>query len=186
MWLRSDKRELRNRNQAKEKFANHRKKRKRSRNQYCKTIKLMKASVLTTKQYSADELTLYNDKALNAKKHQHQVAINTSSNNKKNLTFTSDSSLHSVNQYHHSYDLNNIDIDLNIRTSSIDDVSDENAAIDLHYASTEHFQPLNTQQYDDDYDVECNYAKTTSEIHAVSNMLISKSFIYLLCRTKLN
>lgn len=176
MWLRSDKRELRNRNQAKEKFANHRKKRKRSRNQYCKTIKLMKnekASVLTAKQYSADELTLYNDKALNAKKH-HKVAINTSNNN-KNLSFTTDSSLHSVNQYHHSYDLNNIDIDLNIRTSSLDD---ENTTLDYgSNASAEHFQPLNTHQYDDDYDVECNYAKATSEIHAVSDMLISKSII---------
>lgn len=167
MWLRSDKRELRNRNQAKEKFANHRKKRKRSRNQYCKTIKLMKnekASVLTVKQYSTDELTLYNDKALNAKKHQHKVAKNTSNNN-KNLSFTSDSSLHSVNQYHHSYDLNSIDIDLNIRTSSIDDVSDENTALDYgSNASAEHFQPLNTHQYDDDYDVDV----------AVSDMLISK------------
>lgn len=178
MWLRSDKRELRNRNQPKEKFKNHRKKRKRSRNQYCKTIKLMKkeksASVLTTKQYSTDELTLYSDKS--AKK----VVNNCSStkriftaNNNKNLSYTSDSA---VNQYHHSYDLNNLDIDLNsLRTSSID-APDENGALEeFGNCESEHFQPLNTHsQYDDGFADECNFDKNSSEIHAVSDMLLSK------------
>lgn len=155
MWLRSDKRELRNR--PKEKFVNHRKKRKRSRNQYCKTIKLMKnekkESVLIAKQYSTDELTLYDKATSNSKK------IFTSSNSSH--SFASDSVNH---QYHHSYDLNNI------RTSSIDDAADENTALDYGSSGSEHFQPLNTHQYDDF--VECNYAKTTSDIH--TNMLISK------------
>lgn len=181
MWLRSDKRELRNRNQAKEKFINYRKKRKRSRNQYCKTIKLMKnekkASVLTTKQYSSDELTLYNDKALKATKIQTKVVtqkiFTTNNNNNKNnnLSYTTSDSIHTsvVNQYHHhSYDLNNLDIDLNnIRTSSIDDDAvDENTALDYgNNASAEHFQPLNTHQYDD----YCN-----ANIHTVPDMLISE------------
>jgi hypothetical protein len=168
MWLRSDKRELRNR--PKEKFVNHRKKRKRSRNQYCKTIKLMKnekkESVLIAKQYSTDELTLY-DK--------------TSSNKK---IFTSNSSFApdctSVNQFHHhsQFDLNNI------HTSSIDDAADENTALDYGSSgSVEHFQPLNTHHQYDDF-VDCNYAKTTSEIHA--NMLISKFSLFLHFDQKLN
>jgi hypothetical protein len=174
MWLRSDKRELRNRNQPKEQFKNHRKKRKRSRNQYCKTIKLMKkeksASVLTAKQYSTDELTL------NVKK--QQLPIN-SSNSKiftasnKNLPYAPDSA---VNQFHHTYDLNNLDIDLNgLRTSSVDDAPDENSALD-DYASgaSEHFQPLNTHQYDDGFADECNFDKSSSAIEAVSDMLLSK------------
>lgn len=116
-----------------------------------------KESVLIAKQYSTDELTLY-DKTSNSKK----IFTSNSSH-----SFTPDS----VNQYHHhSYDLNNIDIDLNIRTSSIDDASDENTALEYGSSGSEHFQPLNTHQYDD---FDCNYAKTTSEIHAVSNMLIS-------------
>lgn len=182
MWLRSDKRELRNRNQPKEKFKNHRKKRKRSRNQYCKTINLMKkeksASVLTAKQYSTDELTLYSDKStLKSKKQQQLKVVNNSSssitksifvaNKNKNLSYTSDSDV----QYHHSYDLNNLDIDLNsLRTSSIDEAPDENRALDDYAsAASEHFQPLNTHQYDDGFADEC-----PSEIHAVSDMLLSK------------
>jgi hypothetical protein len=115
-----------------------------------------KESVLIAKQYSTDELTLY-DK--------------TTSNSKK--VFTSNNSSHSfapdlVNQYHHSYDLNNT------RTSSIDDAADENTALDYGSSGSEHFQPLNTHQYNDDF-VGCNYAKTSSEIH--TNMLISKLFL---------
>lgn len=194
MWLRSDKRELRNRNQPKEKFKNHRKKRKRSRNQYCKTIKLMKkeksASVLTTKQYSTDELTLYSDKStLKVKKQQQKIKVvnnsngssnkkifTTANNNKNNISsYTPDST---VNQYHHTYDLNSFDIDLNSlrSTSSIDKAPDENRTLDDYESATsEHFQSLNTHQYDDGFAEECNFDKNPSEIHAVSDILLSKS-----------
>lgn len=150
------------------------------------------ASVLTTKQYSTDELTLYSDKgALNVKKQQQQIkVVNSSSSNKKiftannnkSLSFASDSA---VNQYHHTYDLNNLDIDLNsLRTSSIDDAPDENALDDYASTAAEHFQPLNTHQYDDDgFADECNFDKSSSEIHAVSDMLLSKCFKYFSKRT---
>jgi hypothetical protein len=181
MWLRSDKRELRNRNQPKTKFLNaHRKKRKRARNnQYCKTLKLMKnekqqASVLASSQYSTDDLTLYNDKvSLNAKKVVTAKKIfNTKTNNIniENLSpFTSDS----VAQYGTiAYDLNNIEIDLDIHTNAIaSNVVEENEQV-LNYGSTsEHFQTLNTQ-YED---FGCDYTKNSTEI-TVSDILLKRKF----------
>lgn len=76
MWLRSDKRELRIRvKEPQTKFLNNfRKKRKRVRNQYSKTIEKMKiektASVLSTSQYSAEDLTLYDAKIISDAKNQ--------------------------------------------------------------------------------------------------------------------
>lgn len=162
MWLRSDKRELRIRNQPKTKFLNnHRKKRKRPRNQYSKTIKLMKnekkASVLSTSSYTADDLTLYNDKSIKAKNH--------SVNQKPSyISFTSDPKINQFGPI--SYDLNTLDIDLNLRTSSIP-TEDEN---NLEYSSaSERFQTLDAQ-----YDFDCTYAKSTSEIHAVADLIIKR------------
>lgn len=163
MWLRSDKRELRIRNQPKTKFLNnHRKKRKR--NQYSRTIKLMKnekkASVLSTSQYS-DDLTMYNDKAIKAKKHNVNKKIFDES-----LSFSTESKMNQFGPI--SYDLNTLDIDLDIRTTS-SITSDENLEYD---ASSEHFQTLNAQ-----YDFDCNYAKSTSEIHAVADLILKRKFI---------
>lgn len=165
MWLRSDKRELRIRNQPKTKFLNnHRKKRKRPRNQYSKTIKLMKnekqASVLSTSPYSADDLTLYADKTVKAKKHN----ANKKPSYIESLSFSTDSKLNQFGPI--SYDLNTLDIDLNhLRTSSIAS-EDEN----LEYgSSSERFQTLDTQ-----YDFDCNYAKSTSEIHAVADLILKR------------
>lgn len=164
MWLRSDKRELRNRNQPKTKFLNHRKKRKRT-NQYCKTIKLMKnEKKLVASQYSQDDLSLYNDKALKAKKHKVNKKIFTNKNI-ESLSFSSDSVSHQFGTI--SYDLNNIDIDLNIRTSSLD--SAENEVLVDYGSTSEHFQPLNTQ-----YDFDCNYSKTPTEITVSDILLKSK------------
>lgn len=175
MWLRSDKRELRIRNQPKTKFLNnHRKKRKRPRNQYSKTIKLMKnekeASVLSTSQYSADELTLYNDKTIKAKKH---------NGNKKpsyieSLSFASDSKMNQFGPI--SYDLNTLDIDMTIRTSSI-----ANGSENLDYGKPERFQALDAQ-----YDFDCNYAKGSTEIHTVADLILKrKPFSYSLTHLNL-
>ncbi len=177
MWLRSDKRELRNRNQPKEEFKNRRKKRKRSKNQYCKTIKLMKkeknASILKVKQqYSTGELTLYTDKnTLKTKKHlkvvnrssNKKIFATNNNNNNKTLSYAPDST---VNQYHHSFDLNNLNIDLsNLRNNSVDDVSDENKTLDDYRGGV-------AEQYDVGFTVpdECN----SSTIHTVSDMPFSK------------
>lgn len=163
MWLRSDKRELRS-NQPKTKFLNNRrKKRKRPRNQYSKTIKLMKnekkASVLSASSYPADELTLYNDKSIKAKKHN----ANQKPSYIESLSFTTDSKISPFGPI--SYDLNTLDIDLNLRTSSIT-TEDEN----LEYGSpSERFQSLDAQ-----YDFDCNYAKSTSEIHAVADLILKR------------
>jgi hypothetical protein len=164
MWLRSDKRELRIRNQPKTKFLNtHRKKRKRARNQYSKTIKLMKnekkASVLSTTQYSTDDLTLYNDKTIKAKNH--------NVNSKKpsyieSLSFTTETKMNQFGSI--SYDLNTLDIDLNLRTNSIASNTET-----LEYdSSSERFQALDAQ-----YEFDCNYAKSSSEIHAVADLIKS-------------
>lgn len=169
MWLRSDKRELRIRNQPKTKFLNnHRKKRKRPRNQYSKTIKLMKnekqASVLSTSQYSTDDLTLYADKTVKAKKHN----VNKKPSYIESLSFSSDSKLNQFGPI--SYDLNTLDIDLNLRTSSIAS-EDEN----LEYgSSSERFQTLDTQ-----YEFDCNYAKSNSEIHAVADLILKRKQVEL-------
>lgn len=166
MWLRSDKRELRIRSQSKAKFLNnHRKKRKR--NQYSKTIKLMKnekkASVYSTSQYSSDDLTMYNDKTIKAKKHNvNKKLFNKKPSYIESLSYSSDS-----NQFGpiSSYDLNALDIDLNIRTSSIAS-NGEN----LEYDSTsERFQTLDAQ-----YDFDCNYTKDSHEIHAVADLIKRK------------
>jgi hypothetical protein len=100
------------------------------------------ASVLSTTQYSADDITLYNDKSLKA--------------NPSYIDFSSDS-----NQFGTiSYDLNTIDI----RTSSIA-VEGEN----LDYASSsERFQTLDAHQYDFD----CNYSKSASDIQTVADMIL--------------
>lgn len=119
------------------------------------------ASVLSTSQYSADELTLYHDKTIKAKKH--------NGNNKKpsyieSLSFSSDSKL---NQFGRplTYDLNTIDIDLNLRTGSIADGSEN-----LDYGNTsERFQAIDAQ-----YEFDCNYPKSSSEIHAVADLILKR------------
>lgn len=167
MWLRSDKRELRIRNQPKTKFLNnHRKKRKRPRNQYSKTIKLMKnekqASVLSTSQYSADELTLYGDKTLQVKK-QLSVVNNKKPSYIESLSFTSDSKMNQFGPI--AYDLNTLDIDLNIHSSL-----DPTSISPEDYSSTSNrFQTMNAQ-----YEFDCNYAKSSSEIHAVADMILKR------------
>lgn len=177
MWLRSDKRELRIRNQPQTKFLNnHRKKRKR--NQYSKTIKLMKnekkASVLSTAQYSADDLTLYNDKTIKAKKHNASKKLfNKKPSYIESLAFTSDSKMNQFGPI--SYDLNTLDIDLNIRTSSI--AGDEVETLEYEDAAVERFQALDAQ-----YDFDCNYAKGTSEIHAVADLILKRKKEFLLSR----
>jgi hypothetical protein len=151
MRLRSDKRELRTRNQPKTTnfLKNHRKKRKRPRNQYSKTIKLMKnekqASVLSTTQYSADDITLYNDKSLKAKIVKPSY-----------IDFSSDSDQFGTI----SYDLNAIDI----RSSSI---AAESESLD-YASSSERFQKLDAHQYDFD----CNYSKGTTDIQTVADMIL--------------
>lgn len=140
MWLRSDKRELRIRNQPKTKF--HRKKRNKIDKKYSKTIKLMKnekkASVLSTSQYSADELTLYDDKTIKAKK-----PLNATSK---------------LNQFGTiSYDLNTLDIDLNLRTNTL--TSQENISYDSSNGQTQ-------------YDFDCTYPKGTTEIQAVADLIL--------------
>ncbi|CRK95497.1 CLUMA_CG008966, isoform A [Clunio marinus] len=151
MWLRSDKRELRIRDKPKAKFIKgHRKKRKR-RNQYSKTIKLMKnekASVLSTTQYpEEDELSIYKSHNVNTK------MFNKTPNYIESLSFSSAQI---------SYDL---DIDLNIRTSSIAPDS-ENLTYDN---STERFQTLDAQY-------NFNYGKNTSEIHSVANLILKRTY----------
>lgn len=147
MWLRSDKRELRIRNKPKTKFLNnHRKKRKRP-NQYSKTIKLMKnEKKLSTSQYSADELAIYKNHNVNNK-----IFNKTPPSYMDSLAFSSGPI---------SYDLNTLDIDLNIRTSS----DAENLAYD---SSPDRFQGLDAQY-------NFNYAKNTSEIHTVADMILKR------------
>jgi hypothetical protein len=158
MWLRSDKRELRNKNnnqQPKKLLKSLRKKRKRPKNQYSRTIKLMKteksASVLSTTQYPEDELTLYNDKAIKrVTKHKSKTTeSNFNSINNEYNTFSTSEPI--------SYDLNTLDIE-----------SPANA-LDYHHGSTsERFQTLDTQ-----YEFDCNYAKASTEIH---DLLLKRKF----------
>jgi hypothetical protein len=103
------------------------------------------ASVLSTSQYSTDDITLYNDKAIKAKKPKPSY-----------IEFSSDS-----NQFGTiSYDLNTIDI----RTSSIAAESEN-----LDYgSSSERFQTLDAHQYDFD----CNYTKGASDIQTVADMIL--------------
>lgn len=130
-------------------------------------VKEKEASVLSTTQYSEDDLTLYNDKAIKAKKH----SVNKKIFNKKpsyieSLSFSSES-----NQFGPiSYDLNTLDIDLNLRTSSI--ASEAEAVLD-YASSSERFQALDAQ-----YDFDCNYAKNTSEIHAVADMILKRKKVF--------
>lgn len=117
------------------------------------------ASVLSTSQYSADDLTLYSDKSIKAKKHN----VNKKPNYIDSLSFTSDSKMNQFGPI--SYDLNTLDIDLNLRTSSIAP-EDEN----LDYGSaSDRFQSLDAQ-----YDFDCTYAKTTSELHTVADMILKR------------
>lgn len=115
-----------------------------------------KASVLSSASYTADDLTLYNDKSIKAtKKH--------NSNQKpsyiESLSFTSDSKVSPFSPI--SYDLNTLDIDLNLRSNSI--VTEE------YGSSSDRFQALDAQ-----YDFDCNYAKSTSEIHAVADLILKR------------
>lgn len=121
------------------------------------------ASVLSTSPYSADDLTLYADKTVKAKKHN----ANKKPSYIESLSFSTDSKLNQFGPI--SYDLNTLDIDLNhLRTSSIAS-EDEN----LEYgSSSERFQTLDTQ-----YDFDCNYAKSTSEIHAVADLILKRKKI---------
>lgn len=125
-----------------------------------------KASVLSTSQYSEDDLTMYNDKTIKAaKKH----SVNKKLFNKKpsyieSLTFTSDSKMNQFGPI--SYDLNTLDIDLSIRGSSIVEEEVETLEYD---AAAERFQALDAQ-----YDFDCNYAKGTSEIHAVADLILKR------------
>lgn len=105
-------------------------------------------------QYSEDDLTLYNDKAIKAKKQ----SCNKKPSYIESLSFSADS-----NQFGPiSYDLNTLD--LNLRTSSI--ASDVTT---LDYSPSERFQALDAQ-----YDFDCNYSKGTSEIHAVADMILKR------------
>jgi len=175
MWLRSDKRELRVRNQQKTTllFNNHRKKRKR--NQYSKTIKLMKtekkASVLKATQYSTDDLTLYNDKSIKAKKQQN---VKKQSSYIESLSFTSD-----TNQFGPiKFDLNTIDIDINIRTSnSLAAESQTIVEYEHHHhenASENFHQTLDTQ-----FTFDCS-SKTATELQSVADMILKRKFDCLL------
>lgn len=117
------------------------------------------ASVLSTSQYSADDLTLYADKTVKAKKHNASKKPSYI----ESLSFSSESKLNQFGPI--SYDLNTLDIDLNLRTTSIA-TEDEN----LEYSSSsERFQTLDAQ-----YDFDCNYAKSTSEIHAVADLILKR------------
>lgn len=117
------------------------------------------ASVLSTSKYSADDLTLYADKTGKAKKH----SVNKKPSYIESLSFSSDSKLNQFGPI--SYDLNTLNIDLNLRTSSVAS-EDEN----LEYgSSSERFQTLDAQ-----YDFDCNYAKSTSEIHAVADLIMKR------------
>ena len=170
MWLRSytrtSIRELRKRDDIKTKYLHsHRKKRKRTRNQYCKTIKLMKnekkASVLAASQYYTNELKMYNDETSEPKKYKEKHNII-----KNNSEFSSDPHKLSLNQYGESttisYDLNNVNSDLNIRNSAIP----SNETFDEYGSSSEHFHAINTQ-----YDFDRNYVKSPTEF-AVSDILL--------------
>jgi hypothetical protein len=122
-----------------------------------------KASVLTASQYSADDLTLYNDKELKIKKHN----VNKKIFNNESLSFTSDTNLNNFVSY--DLNINNIvDIDLNIRTGSI-------ATNELDYGSTtSDFQTLalNTQ-----YDFDCTYAKTSTDIQQ-HDLILKRKFFF--------
>lgn len=124
-----------------------------------------KASVLSTSQYSADDLTMYNDKTIKAKKHNvNKKLFNKKPSYIESLTFTSDSKMNQFGPI--SYDLNTLDIDLSIRTSSIVEEEVETLEYD---AAAERFQALDAQ-----YDFDCNYAKGTSEIHAVADLILKR------------
>lgn len=117
-----------------------------------------KASVLSTSQYSVDELTLYGDKTMQAKKQLSAV------NNKKpsyieSLSFSSDSKMNQFGPI--AYDLNTLDIDLNIHASSI--------STEQYSSTSERFQTMDAQ-----YEFDCNYAKTSSEMHAVADMILKR------------
>lgn len=121
------------------------------------------ASVLSTSQYSPDEITLYNDKTIKANKHNGSKKPSYI----ESLTFSTDSKMNQFGAI--SYDLNTIDIDLNIRTSTINNGS-ENLEYDN---SSEHFDALNTQ-----YNFDCTYAKSSSEIQAVSDLLLKRKQVF--------
>lgn len=125
-----------------------------------------KASVLSTSQYStSDELTLYSDKTIKAKK-QHNATQKPSYI--ESISYSSDSKLNQFGSI--SYDLNTLDIDLNIRTNSLTP-DDEN----LDYGNTsEHFQALNGR-----YDFDCTYSTGTSEIQAVADMILKSKLSWL-------
>lgn len=129
------------------------------------------ASVLTTTQYSENDLTLYNEKTLKAKKH---------SVNKKIFTNKKPSYIKSLSAYSSgstsgfgtiSYDLNTLNIDLNIRSnsSSLQTTTDE--TLEYENNTSERFQTLDTQ-----YDFDCDYAKSSSEIHTVADMILKREF----------
>ncbi|KAL7045683.1 hypothetical protein ACKWTF_002305 [Chironomus riparius] len=172
MWLRSytrtSIRELRKRDDIKTKYLHsHRKKRKRTRNQYCKTIKLMKnekkASVLAASQYYTNDLKMYNDETSEPKKYKEKHNII-----KNNSEFSSEPHKINLNQYGQSttisYDLNNVNSDLNIRNSAIP----SNETFDEYGSSSDHFHAINTQ-----YDFDGNYVKSSTEF-AVSDLLLKK------------
>lgn len=126
------------------------------------------ASVLSTTQYSEDDLTLYSDKTIKAKKQNvNKKIFNKKPSYIESLSFSSDS-----NQFGPiSYDLNTLDIDLTLRTSSV--ASETEAVLD-YGSSSERFQALDAQ-----YDFDCNYAKDTSEIHTVTDIILKrKKFLF--------
>lgn len=103
-----------------------------------------KASVLSTSQYSVDELTLYDDKTIKAKK-QLNASKKPSYQTKLNQFGTI------------SYDLNTLDIDLNLRTNTL--TSQENITFDSSNGQTQ-------------YDFDCTYPKGTTEIQAVADLIL--------------
>lgn len=175
MWLRSytrtSFRELRKRDDPKTKYLHsHRKKRKRTRNQYCKTIKLMKnekkASVLAASQYYNNEIKMYNDEASEPKKYKANSKII-----EDTTQFSTDTNKLSLNQYGTtttiSYDLSSINSDLNIRKSAI--ASEEK--FDNYGNSSGHYRTIDTQ-----YDFDRNFTKNSSE-YGVSDILLKSKKI---------
>lgn len=121
-------------------------------------MKNEKASVLS-------EVTLYNDKAIKTKK--QLISTNKQPSYIESLTYSAvDSKLNQFGAI--SYDLNALDIDLNLRTSS-HSPQDQNIA---YGSSSGHFQSL-----DEQYDFDCTYSKGTTEIQAVANMILKSRFI---------
>lgn len=123
-----------------------------------------RASVLSSTQYPAEELTLYTDKSLKrVSKHKTSSTESCSFENINNDDYdTFASSSEPI-----SYDLNTIDIEAIAASPG--------ASIDYHrQASAERFQTLDTQ-----YEFDCSsYAKSSTEIH---DLILKSEYCNLFC-----